>query len=292
MKKLTLIALAASIALMFSACGPKGGEPAIDENDTPQPENDPIVQTEEPVFVEEQVLVDEAGIKITATDFEDGFMGPQLRLLIENDTEQNIIVQARNSSVNGYMIDANISSDIAAGKKSNDSITFFDADLEKCGIETIADMEFSFIVLDSDTWETYLESAPIQIETAAKPDYKYTYNDSGELIYEENGIKIVSQGIISDDSVTGPELRLYIENESGNDITIQSRDVSVNGFMTESLMSADVINGKRAVDGITFYSSSLDENGITDISSTEFSLIILDADYNTIAKTDAIALEF
>ena len=40
---------------------------------------------------------------------------------------------------------------------------------------------------------------------------------------------------------------LYIENNSDKNVTIQVRDVSVNGFMVESSMLEDVMAGKKAI---------------------------------------------
>ena len=73
------------------------------------------------VSIEEQVLYDENDIKITATGIEDGWLGTELKLLIENNTDQSITVQAKNANVNGYMVTTMMSADVAAGKKANDS---------------------------------------------------------------------------------------------------------------------------------------------------------------------------
>ena len=57
--------------------------------------------------------------------------------------------------------------------------------------------------------------------------------------------------------------------------------------------SQDVLVGKKAIDGLTFFSSSLDENGIDEIEEMEFSLHIFSMDdWNTIVDTDPIKLTF
>ena len=74
--------------------------------------------------VEEQVLLDQDDIKITlkSLDF-DGFYGPELKVLIENNSDKSIIVQTRDSSVNDIMIETMFSCNVAAGKKANDGLT-------------------------------------------------------------------------------------------------------------------------------------------------------------------------
>ena len=70
------------------------------------------------ITVDQQLVLDEKDIKITVTGLElDGWLGPQLKLLIENDSAENITVQSRLSSVNGFMIYSTISEDVAALKK-------------------------------------------------------------------------------------------------------------------------------------------------------------------------------
>ena len=69
--------------------------------------------------VEEQVLLDESGIKITLKDLDKGAMtGPKLNMLFENNSGKDITVQVRNLSVNGYMIDSIMSVDVVNGKKA------------------------------------------------------------------------------------------------------------------------------------------------------------------------------
>ena len=73
------------------------------------------------VTVQEGVIFEQDGIRITLKGFDEkGLFGPELKFLIENDTDMDIIVQTRNESVNGYMIDASMSAEVASGKKAND----------------------------------------------------------------------------------------------------------------------------------------------------------------------------
>ena len=67
--------------------------------------------------IEEQVILDEQGVKITAKGLDkSGLMGPSIKLLIENECGKDVTVQARNASVNGYMIETLLSADIVNGK--------------------------------------------------------------------------------------------------------------------------------------------------------------------------------
>lgn len=249
--------------------------------------------TQAGVTVEETVLLEQDGIKITATGMDDGLLGTELKLLIENDSSTNLTFQARNASVNGYMVDTMMSEDVAVGKKSNTSLTFSTSGLKDCGIDTIANMEFSFHIFTTDGWDDFLDSDIISLDTSAAGSYTQNYDDSGEVFYDKDGIKIIGKGLSSNDSFFGPGLIVYIENNSSKNFTVQVRDTSVNGFMIDTSMSEDVIVGKKAITAVTFFSSSLEENGITDITSIETSFHVFDMEsWDTIVDTDPITINF
>ena len=299
MKKLLAFILTSILVISSSACSSSSVEDikepssvaVISSNQNTEQEE--VTDTTE-VTITETVLVDEAGIKITAKGLEkDEFFGPQIKLLIENNSGKDLTFQCRNSSVNGYMVGTMMSVDVVNGKKTNDTLTFMDSDLEKCGIETIADMTFSFHVFDMNEWETYLDTAPIQIKTSAYDTYNYIYDDSGSLAYDGNGIKVVVKGLDNNDSFFGPSVVVYIENNSNNDITVQARNISVNEFMVDAIFSSDVTTGKRAIDTITFMESDLEANEITTIEDIELSFHIFDLNsWDTIVDTEIINISF
>jgi len=245
------------------------------------------------VTVEQTVLVDQDNVVITATGMDESVFGPELKLLIENNSDTNLTFQVRNASVNGYMVDTMMSEDVAAGKKSNTEITFTTSGLKECGIDTFANMEFSFHIFTTDGWDDYLDTDAITVETSAAATYTQTIDDSGEAFYDSDGIKIVGKGLSSDDSIFGPGLIIYIENNSDTDRTVQVIDTSVNGFMIDTVMSQDVVAGKKAITAVTFLSNSLEENSITDITSVETSFHIFDTeDWSNEIDTDPITINF
>lgn len=314
MKRLLAIVLAAVLLVALVACGVDGGgqlqKPSdvssggentkptkSEEGQQTEPQQTEPQQTEpqtQEATVEEAVVLDEKGVKITVKRLEDkGLFGPELKLLLENESGVDLTVQVRDCSINGYMIEPMMSVDVADGKKANDGITFMRSDLEACGIDTIADMEFSFHIFTTEDWETFMDTEKIQVQTSVAETYEYTFDDSGDLVYEKNGIKIVVKGLDTGDSLLGPGIVVYMENESGQDITVQTRDVSVNGFMVDALLSSEVVDGKRAVDSITFLSSELEENEITEITEVELSFHIFDQEsWDSIDDTDVVAITF
>ena len=302
MKRTLAMIIAFILAISLVACGgPSGEEVEEPSNVTPGSNAGDVQQGEqvgEPgkteVTISETVLVDEAGVKITAKSLEtDGIFGPEIKLLIENNSGKDLTFQCRNASVNGYMVETMMSVDIVNGKKANDSLTFMEADFEACGIEAIADMEIAFHIFDMAAWETYLDTDAIQVKTSIADTFAYTYDDSGDLAYEGNGIKIVVKGLAEDKSIFGPSIVVYIENTGDKAVTVETRDVSINGFMVDAVFSCDVVAGKRAVDTITFMESDLAENGITAIEDVELSFHVFDFNgWDTIVDTEVVTITF
>ena len=267
-----------------------------DKSDNEQEENGSTESNgkdDSAVTIEEQVLFEGNDIKITATGIEDGLFGTELKLLIENNSSKGVIVQARNSNVNGFMVETMMSADVAAGKKINDSLTFETSGLKDCGIDAIATMEFTFHIMDAESWEDIVDTDTIVVNTSIASTYVGEVDDSGEVLVEENGIKIVGKGLSADNSFWGPGIILYIENNSDKNITIQTRDVSVNGFMVETMMSEEIVAGKKAMSAVQFLSSDLESNSITDITDVELYFHIFDTEsWDTIQETEAIAISF
>ncbi len=243
--------------------------------------------------ITETVLVDEKGIKITAKKLTDGFFGPEIKLLIENNSGKNLTFQSRNASVNGYMIETMMSVDVVDGKKANDSLTFMSSDLDACHITDIADMEFSFHVFTTEDWEDYFDSDAIILKTSIADTFEYHYDITGTPAYEKNDIKIWIRGLDETDSIFGPAISVYIENNSNLDIMVQTRNVSINGFMIDGIFSPEIMAGKKMLDSIIFFSSDLEENEISDIESVELSFHILELEsWDTIDDSETITISF
>lgn len=300
MKKYLSILLVLVLGISLAACGDaeepvKEPDAVVAESKAEEtaPPEEPEKPAESAATIEETVLVDEAGVKITAKSLElDEMFGPEIKLLIENNSGKDLTFQCRNASVNGYMTETMMSVDVVNGKKANSGLTFMEADLDACGIETIADMEFTFHIFDTAEWEDYLNTQPIRVETSAADTYEYLYDDSGDPVYEGNDVRIVVKGLVGDD-IFGPGIQVYIENRGSRNLTVQVRDVSINGFMIDPIFSRDIAAGKCAVDSITFMEADLAENEITAIENVELSFHVLDCDsWNTIVDTEIVAITF
>lgn len=97
-------------------------------------------QETQDVTLAETVLFDQDGIRITATGLStDSLFGPELNLLVENDSAQNIVVQPNYCMVNGYMMTDLLYSDLAPHSHAVDTLTLLGSELEDNHIDTITD---------------------------------------------------------------------------------------------------------------------------------------------------------
>ena len=249
-------------------------------------------QETQDVTLAETVLFDQDGIRVTATGLStDSLFGPELNLLVENDSAQNIVVQPNYCMVNGYMMDGLLSADVAAGKKANDTLDFLSNALARCGIETITDIELDLVVSDGDSWQTLYETGPVILQTSAAGQYTQTYDDSGEEIYNQNGIRVVAKSV--NDDLFGMGIKFYLENNTDKAVIVNADNVSVNGYMMTDLFYSDLAPRSHAVDTLTLLGSELEDNHIDTITDAELSLQITDADYyQTIDSTAPITLHF
>lgn len=239
--------------------------------------------------IDETVVFDDEGIKITAKEYvTDSLWGDGIKFLIENDTEQNITVGVTALIVNDYMISDLFVADVAAGKKTNETMNLSSSDLKAAGIETIGQIEVYFHIYDSDSWDDIASADCITLKTSLYDQMDTTVDDEGQVLYEEDGIKIVGK-FVDEKSFWGTAVLLYIENDYGENIIVQTDNFSINGFTLDAYFSSTVYDGKKAYDNITVFSSDLEENDITSVEEISLTFKIIDADnYDTIIETDEI----
>lgn len=240
------------------------------------------------ITIDEQVVVDQDGIKITATEYTtDSIWGDGIKLLVENNSDTDYTVGCDALIVNDYMITDLFVSEIASGKKANETMYLSSSALKAAGIDNVGKIEMYFHAYDSNI-DFVFQNVYSEIQTSAYSDMDTTPNDAGMELYNENGIKIVGK-TVDENSFWGTAILLYCENTSGKNVGISVDDMSINGFMMSPFFATTVYDGKKSIDEITVFSSDLEENGIEKIEEVELKFHIYDNDsYNTIADSEPI----
>lgn len=262
-------------------------EPAGNDSNNEQ-ENDTVEIT-----VAETVLYEADGVKVTATGYEDGWMGPEIKILVENDSSKNVLVTSASVSANGYMMpSAALYAEVAAGKKANETLTIMSSELDQSGIEMLAELQFYLQIQDPETWETITTSDLLTLTTSAAP-YEQPVDDSGDVLYDSDGIRIICKGL-KQDIIWDGTVVFYMENNSGKEISIYAENVSVNGFMQDVGLWSDLRPSTKIIDGMSMIDlSDLEIENIDQIENIEFNLRIVDANtWEDIVTTDVLTLNF
>ena len=240
------------------------------------------------VTIEEQVLVDQDGIRVTATEYvTGGFLGDSIKLLVENNSDKDYTIGCDALIVNDYMIGDLFASEIAAGKKANETIDLYSSELKAAGIDNVGKIEIYFHAYDSD-WNNLFENVYAEIHTSAFDSMDTQADDSGMELFNGNGIRIVGK-TVDENSFWGTAILLYCENTCGKNVCISVEDMSVNGFMMDPFFATNVYDGKKSIQEITLFSSELEENGIESIEEVELKFHVYDLKtYDTVVDTDPI----
>ncbi|WP_066645501.1 hypothetical protein [Christensenella timonensis] len=157
-------------------------------------------------------------------------------------------------------------------------------------------MDYDSVVAERDALQEELDAVTALPSPDTEPDTPVSpagsSTEANQVLMDQDGIKITYTGV-NYDGWSGPEIKLSIENSSAQDVTIQVRDMSVNGIMLSGIMSADVTAGKKAVDAITIASWDMEEKGITTLETAEFAFNVFSTEtWDDIFVSDKISLSF
>ncbi|SCI46445.1 Uncharacterised protein [uncultured Clostridium sp.] len=142
-KLLTLIATG-MLSLSLVACSSGESEKVSEGNATQiQKENNTNNVEKEETNV---VLVDDDIVKVTVTEKTVDMFGAGYNVTIENKTDEKIVVQTRETSIDGVMEDPIFSEEITAGKTAKGMIQFMNI----TELDGLKNLEGKLVVLDEN----------------------------------------------------------------------------------------------------------------------------------------------
>ena len=287
MKKLMKLVLTVlAVCLLLSCCGGSGEEkpvtPANNGSQTAAPVTEATKAPE--IQIEEALIYEGAGVTVTVKGMEEGWLGTDIKLLVENSSDRNIVLTGNNFVVNGVTLSGYLYIDAAAGKKANGTLTLYSDSLDVAGISQIGYVTTCDAqIYDSDSYETLTEVS-MEIVTSLGRDYVQELDDSGEVLFESNGVQVIAK--VMADEFYGKSLLLLVKNNSGRTVNVQAENVSVNGFTVDAWMYDLVWADTLRFCDLDLWNSGLEENGITEIQDISFTISIIDPNsFNTIAKS-------
>ena len=284
MKKLLALLLTVVIIFSFTACG--FDLPFADGNSKKSAKDEGGKMDLDVVAIDNS----ECTVKITGIEF-DNKQGYTLKVYLENkSSDKKYMFAVDSASLNGIQCSTSFACSVAAGKKSNNKITFATSTIEESGLNPAdyTDIELTFRVYDYNNWfadDVAYETVNIYPHGKDKAT-KYTLPaQQGKVLVDNQYARVVAVGYHSS-KTSGYAILVYFENKTDKTLMFSIDDASVNDYMADPFFAHSVKSQKCSFAKVTWSSSNLESIGVTDVKSVEFKLRAYD--YNDWMADDLI----
>ncbi len=306
MKKIAILLISLSMLLTIAACDsgstPSNSEtPAVtsssvdnlgkestNEDSSKDDEvgtvdvSEPVKNEDKEISFEEMTVVDNDQCLIKITGIEpDNWQGYTLKAYLENKSaDKTFMFSVQSGAINGVQADPFFATEVAAGKKSNEQISFSDSKLSANGIVDFTDIELSFRVYDSNDWmadnaaEETIHIYPFGEDKATA--FVRESQPTDTVLVDNDNVSVIVTGY-NDDKIWGYTVNLYLVNKTDKELMYSVDEASVNGFMADPFWASSVNAGKVAFASMSWSDSAFEENGITSVEEIEMKLRIHDS---------------
>ncbi len=337
--------LLALCMLLFSACGsepagssasgsnPSGAdsEPASVSTGAPESESlsdavdDSVDEAVSAAWtstpsIEETVLYEENGVRITATALNYSTSEAALDLTIQNETDTRLTFRSNTysyavNSVNGCMIaEGNLDCDVTPGNSARESVSFSRDGLMFCGITEIADIEVGIAISGDGMEDIY--TGPLSVRTSLADTCAYSpdaFRDaitsptvqgtlqfslpffSDEVICDQAGLVIESSALVTSGNGESMVL-LETRNTTETALSVRLSDIAINGLLVSpgSWSTTLISPGKEAVLDVNL-SRALDPSlwdtyGIRSVGSAGLTVQALDGNLDALTHPQPITI--
>lgn len=259
----TIPALLAAMCALFSLMGEVIEEVSMPEDHTSAYYEDYLeagtAGAEDMPTLEACTVYDDKDIQITVDSIGLVYDTPALAVTVFNNSERNVTVSVDSVAVNGYMTGASgLYCEVKKGKTAQTLLRLNEDDLQNAGIDTVADIVLQLDIYDSDDYEDIVSELQIPLQTSAA-GYVQNVDDSGMLVYEADGVRLLFRGAEVDEYGDG-KLLFFAENLTEDPIYIGEDGLSVNGMETDGMLWCHLWPGTRCVE--TVYLFDVTEQGI------------------------------
>ncbi len=225
-KILATILCAAFLSVMLSSCG--GGDETTPDGDvdllksqqtttSQQTKQSNVVAT-----VKETVMFENDDIKVTALSLTSNQYYHILNLQIDNKTDSDLYVMASRTAVNSFVVEPSMGVDVPANGTANGEFRVY---LDDVDAGVIADIETRFSYTNSN-YTMNRKTERVKLETSAAATFDYSYDESGTVLYDAKGIKIICQGFNDDGN---PMIYLSSTGELSEGCCVTVNKIYING---------------------------------------------------------------
>jgi hypothetical protein len=245
--------------------------------------------------IEEQVLVDNDIVKIIAKEFIVYYRyGASVKINVENKSEKDFDLFCRDVIVNDYICFSGSELSLNAGEKSDFEIEFRPESYYDGKSSQIGEIKLKFSLCETDSYyDVIQESDWIAINTFDIEAVEDKIDIDGITLFDQEGIKIVATENDGFD-LESTTICAYVENNTDNDIYIDSKDLYVNGYMVDGSITYNNIyaHSKRKIYIDFYYYDNPDKEKIGIIDDLGVSFEIKDNNDRDITLMDTELVNF
>lgn len=240
-------------------------------------------QETQPVSFDPITLVDEEGLSITLTGFDETpnpFGGPTAYLHLKNASEKSLYFYVGDVGINGYSLTSFrlLTQDpLAPGGEADAMLEIADEWYTSLGFDRAYELNAWFWFYDGDTSELWHMAEPVSVPLPGAKAGAFIPDESGTVVYNENGVKLIVQDLLGPLS-DQPAIRLYAYDTRSDYVFILLDELSINGKPIKSDTHVDLIPGMRRASYVSLSKDELAKEGIDQIREMKASFTILTRD--------------
>ena len=215
---------------------------------------------------------DNVAVYVTGLASDEYHLFAELYFHVENHTLRKITFQSDNECVNGYRVYSSMYVEVPGKGSADDKMMIDWAALDMAGIEKIGEIEFdSDWMFDDGKYEHHALPHTV-IRTSLAGTFTQGFDDSGELIYDNMGVRVRYKEFFPPDVGEGytyaSRVRFSFENDSGQDLLIgdygpyQVNGVNISNSYAIQGGGGWVPNGKKLVNDIMLRTEELAAEGV------------------------------
>lgn len=134
------------------------------------------------------------------------------------------------------------------------------------------------------------ETATISEESTSQ-ETSETETIEETILVDQGGLRIIAKELV-DDPISGRGIKVYVENNSSQNLGVNCNSLVVNGYMMTDWFSSSVAAGKKENEMIYLLSDGMKQAGITTISDVALQFHVYDEDtYETVFDTEEVELK-
>ena len=191
-------------------------------------------------------------------------------MTVYNESEEDILVSSDLLSVNGYMHESGFYADVEAGSAVQEPLQLSTWELEEDGIRDVAEIAFYLNFYREDDYADLARSELITLETEIADTYIPPEAPNGMELYTDEDVLV--RLVSCSDNSENIAMRFYMENLSGEDLSISVPLFCINGEETGDYFWVTLRGGTRSV--FDAYVGNSDTVQLQDVEEITMELLI------------------